>query len=487
MNREIVDGYLYEVTKSLSRKDRKQVYEKLEKEIYEKIEKTKQGPVETKEEILQVLKEYGSPADVAQKYSHNGSKALVPQPHFSHYKVDKNLAYVIGLVFYGLLGFLSLRTFSTANFGPDFVLNSLVDIASILLVVYIAYSLSFSWVSGSRLKTWDKFSKNLKSQPSKSSRVSAFEIKFQVILGIILLVIFAFANDMLALDFKGVNLGNGYMILMTPLLILVYFFHTINVAYKEIDRKYSGGVLFTTIISKLAIIALSYFIFVKEDAFSQNFRTWLAGLLPNNDLMAGMVNNLGLVVFFLVVILACIDIVATALGFHSNKKDSVEAIYQDSFGKADLATKDLSQEDEKDLADDQGLKQTTVVEDKIDPLKATGPVLMAETSDSQGPEEDLPKVHSIDEVLDDKIDPLKATEPVLMAENSDSQASSQEKIDPEDLQTQDQEKIDPLKEVETKFDPLGELDPENENSIFNQDQEEDKAPSIADFMKKNNK
>lgn len=510
MNREIVDGYLYEVTKSLSRKDKKAVYEKLEKEIYEKIDQNKKGPVETKEEILVVLKDYGNPADVAQKYTEKGNRALVPQPHYSHYISDKYLGLAIAIIFYGLIAFLSFGVFNTAVFDFENALLLGVDIVSIILVIYICYTLSFSWVSGGRLKSWDKFSKTLTAEPSKSSRVSAFEMKFQVVFSAILLVIFAFAKDLLGMTYEGIDLGNGYMLIFAPVIILVYFLSTLNIAYKEVDRKFTGGVLFSTIISKLAVIGLSFLLFVKEDALSSSFKSWLAGLLPNNDLMAGLVNNLGLVVFFVVVLIASIDIIATALGFHSNKKDSVEGIYQDDFGKVDVDLKDL-----EDLPEEvepvvfESDKQTTVIEEKIDPLKSTDPVLMAETSDSQAPDEEPLKVHEFDPEADNKIDPLKSVDPVLMPETIEKTPEDKREINPDNLVENENEKIDPLKEVDTEFDPLGELDPSKENSIFHEDNkdsdfenshtqvikrddmkkatDEAKAPTIADFMKKNNK
>lgn len=512
MNREIVDGYLYEVTKSLARKDKKTVYEKLEKEIYEKIDQRKKGPVETKEEILEVLKDYGDPADVAQKYTEKGNRALVPQPHYSHYATNKYLGLATAIIFYGLIAFLSFGLFKTAVFDFENALLLGVDIVSIVLVIYICYTLSFSWVSGGRLKSWDKFSKSLTAEPSKSSRVSAFEMKFQVIVSAILLVAFVFAKDLLGMTYEGIDLGNGYMLIFAPVIILTYFLSTLNIAYKEVDRKFTGGVLFSTIISKLAIIGLSFLLFVREDALSSSFKSWLAGVLPNNDLMAGLVNNLGLVVFFIVVLICSIDIIATALGFHSNKKDSVEGIYQDDFGKADGDLKDL-----EDLPEEvepvvlESDKQTTVIEEKIDPLKSADPVLMAETSDSEAPAEEPLKVHEFDPEPDDKIDPLKSVDPVLMPETIEKTPADKREINPDKIveNVENKEgKIDPLKEVDTEFDPLGELDPNKENSIFHEDYKdsdfenshtqvikrddikkataESKAPTIADFMKKNN-
>lgn len=329
MKKELVDGYLYEVTKSLSRKDRKKIYESLESEIYEKIQIRKKGEVETNEEILSVLEEYGNPADIAQKYASNGRKAVIPQPHFTHYNRDKFLAYFAGILAFLGMVFFSFAILQKQVFGFDFALDMLA-IVILIFVIFVSYTLTFSWVSGIRLKSWSKFSKAIKPEPTKGSRISSFEIKFQVILAVVTFVIFAFGNTFLGINYNGINLGNGYMLLLIVPIVVAYFLNTLNVAYKEVDKRYTLGVLFTTIISNLFILTLAFLIFVRDKAVSEGFKSWLTSLLPTNELMANLVNNLGLVIFVIVLLFAAIDTISTAFGFHSNTKDGVEGIYKNN-------------------------------------------------------------------------------------------------------------------------------------------------------------
>lgn len=326
MKRDLVEGYLFEVTKSLPRRDRKEIYDKLGPEIYEKIEFTKKENIETKEEILKVLEEYGDPADVAAKYSHRGRRALVPQPHYSGYNRDKTLAYFVAIL--SLLGINAFIHFFVESFPVNLeeVARVLFDLGTAVLVIFITYTLSFSVVSSSRIGDWHKFSRNLRSEPRGSAKVGLFEITFQVILSTLLFVIFGLSADILGLNYTGIITTGGYRISLIIPIVVAYFLNVLNIATKEVDRRYTTAVLFTTILTNLSVVALAFLIFVQDEAVSSNFREWLANVVLANDFTLSLINNLGLVIFLVVILFAAIDLISTAMSNHKDKRSSVEPI-----------------------------------------------------------------------------------------------------------------------------------------------------------------
>lgn len=326
MKCDLVEGYLFEVTKSLSRRDRKDIREKLEPEIYEKIEERKKGDIETKEEVLSVLKEYGTPQEVAMKYSSKKKGALIPEPHYSHYSRDKGFAYLIAVIAVILLSAFSY--FSLNYFVLD--LGDILVIANTVItsfiIIYIAYTIAFSLVSSSRIKNWHNFSKNLKAAPSSSGKAGIVGITFQIIISTLLFVLIGFGSKFLHFSFDRIQTSWGVTVFLLVPVALIFFFSVLNIAYKEIDRRYTFGVLLTTIIKDLGLIGLSYILFIKDNVITPEFKDNIFGMvaISNNNIVNTLIENLELVIFLLVVFFAVFGIVSTAFSYHEDKKESVE-------------------------------------------------------------------------------------------------------------------------------------------------------------------
>lgn len=324
MKRDLVEGYLFEVTKSLPRRDRKDIKEKLEPEIYEKIEKRKKGDIETKEEVLSVLKEYGTPQEVAMKYSSIDRGALIPEPHYSHYSRNKAFAYLVAIITIILLSafsYFNLKYF-ILDLGDILVIANTV--VTSFITIYIAYTIAFSLVSSSRIKNWNNFSKNLRAAPSRSGKAGIVGITFQVIFSTLLFVLIGFGSNFLHFGFDRIETRWGVTVLLLVPVIIIYFFNVLNLAYKEIDRRYTFGVLLTTIIKDLGLIGLTYILFIKEDIITTDFKNFLMASTPNQNVVNTLITNLGLVIFLVIVFFAVFNLVSTAFSYHEDRKESVE-------------------------------------------------------------------------------------------------------------------------------------------------------------------
>lgn len=411
MKRELVEGYLFEVTKSLPRRDRKEIIEKLEPEINEKIDMVKKGDIETKDEVLSVLEEYGDPREIAAKYSSRKNDALIPQPHFAHYNKDKSLSYLIAIVAVILLSGFSY--FGLQYFTMDFpdILTIINTVITSFVTIYVAYTISFSLVSSSRLKGWDSFSKSLRAAPSRSGKAGIVGITFQIIVSTLLFVLIGFGSNFLHFSFDRIDTGIGVTVLLLVPVILIYFFDVLNIAYKEIDRRYTFGVLLTTIIKALGIIGLSYLLFIQESIITLEFKEYLSVITPDQNVINTLIENLNLVVFLVIVFFAVFDLVSTAFSYHEDRKESVAPMDRPDAPYADKDIEETIEKDteRKDSEDDEVVVKETAVIDEDGDISATQVIeresmIQAEERDSdiEKREEKLEARKEREEILEER-------------------------------------------------------------------------------------
>ena len=118
-NNEYIERYLYEVGRRLPGKSREDIIKELRSLIQDELEaRVGKGKAPSKEDILAVLKQMGSPAEVAARYS-EWPQYLVGPELFPVYKIV--LAILVGVsVFAAVLSFIvqAAQTGPQGNIGP---------------------------------------------------------------------------------------------------------------------------------------------------------------------------------------------------------------------------------------------------------------------------------------------------------------------------------------------------------------------------------
>lgn len=319
MKHELINRYIYNVTKSLPWREKKDIAKRLETEIEQKLTTKNFGDNPTDEQITSVLVEFGDATDVAQHYSKIGNRALIPQPFYGYYNVDLKLSLIIAFTSIIIInGLFNLYVYTPDNFVNP-ILDTLTDLLLAGFSIFSLYTLSFSLITNRRTgKKLNTYIDALKPEPKKSNIISRAEIYTQVVVSSIFFALFAFSTDLLELNFAGMLFKAGYIVDKLIPIILVYFLTVLNIATKEVDRRYTKAVLATTILNNIALIGLAYVILINDNAISMNFKNTLKRFIPMNDMSLFVVDNIEIVIFLVVVLIAAVDLIFSAFKHHND-------------------------------------------------------------------------------------------------------------------------------------------------------------------------
>lgn len=319
MKHELINRYIYNVTKSLPWREKKDIAKRLETEIEQKLTTKKFGDNPTDEQITSVLVEFGDATDVAQHYSKIGNRALIPQPFYGYYNVDLKLSLIIAFTSIIIInGLFNLYVYTPDNFVNP-ILDTLTDLLLAGFSIFSLYTLSFSLITNRRTgKKLNTYIDALKPEPKKSNIISRAEIYTQVVVSSIFFALFAFSTDLLELNFAGMLFKAGYIVDKLIPIILVYFLTVLNIATKEVDRRYTKAVLATTILNNIALIGLAYVILINDNAISMNFKNTLKRFIPMNDMSLFVVDNIEIVIFLVIVLIAAVDLIFSAFKHHND-------------------------------------------------------------------------------------------------------------------------------------------------------------------------
>lgn len=319
MKHELINRYIYNVTKSLPWREKKDIAKRLETEIEQKLTTKNFGDNPTDEQITSVLVEFGDATDVAQHYSKIGNRALIPQPFYGYYNVDLKLSLIIAFTSIIIInGLFNLYVYTPDNFVNP-ILDTLTDLLLAGFSIFSLYTLSFSLITNRRTgKKLNTYIDALKPEPKKSNIISRAEIYTQVVVSSIFFALFAFSTDLLELNFAGMLFKAGYIVDKLIPIILVYFLTVLNIATKEVDRRYTKAVLATTILNNIALIGLAYVILINDNAISMNFKNTLKRFIPMNDMSLFVVDNIEMVIFLVIVLIAAVDLIFSAFKHHND-------------------------------------------------------------------------------------------------------------------------------------------------------------------------
>ncbi len=226
---EILERYLYAVGRWLPKKQKKDIQAELESSIYDTLESRFGNKEEyTEEEVVEVLKEFGSPWKVAAGYTGLTERLIGPELLPIYYTLS---AIISGAVVLGLL-----ISFIAGLFRPDidfksFILGFLELIPSLIVAAAtvvgfttIVFALIEKKVPGYRLKTavntkgkssgWtvetDKWSpKELPAVPKGKQKLSRWEPIVGIVFSIIAIVLFNFFRDKLGIYYTP-EWGSGW-------------------------------------------------------------------------------------------------------------------------------------------------------------------------------------------------------------------------------------------------------------------------------------
>lgn len=205
MNNELIDRYIYAVTRRLPHKTRADIEEELRGLIEDMLEEKAGGAPPSNSEIYAVLAELGTPAELAEKYSPNGQKALVGPPYFAVYKMVLGIVVacvVFGMAVSGVVQVLFEAPLSTGLFSIVSWLGSLLAGVVFAFAFVTALFAFFQWRQ-IPLYTLPESLDSLPPVPKKQEKISTADCLASIAFSVLFMVLFLGAPALIQVYFSG--------------------------------------------------------------------------------------------------------------------------------------------------------------------------------------------------------------------------------------------------------------------------------------------
>lgn len=261
MKHELIDRYVYAVTKRMDRKIREDVQNELYGLIDDMLTERCGEMTPTEKDIRVVLMELGSPQELYAKYSDDGDKCLIGQPYYSTYKFVLKIVLICAAV--GLtIGSLVVQLLepqpwyeAIGKYVGELWTSGLAVFGGLTLLFAVFYRKGVKLDEGFNLS-------NLPPVPKKKQEISSVECILGIVFSVAFAVLFLVVPQVMCAVFKesGENIpifsiaalrDSWYMIL------LISACGIISETVKLLERQYNKTVLVTSLVTNAISVVVT--------------------------------------------------------------------------------------------------------------------------------------------------------------------------------------------------------------------------------------
>lgn len=253
MNNDLIERYLYAVTKRMNPKIRADVKQELHGLIDDMLAERCADSVPTEQEIRAVLTELGSPDELYEKYDEDSKKCLIGQPYYSTYKS------VLKSVLIAMICGLSIAMLMLQIVEPqpwlDAVTNWLSTVWDGILSVFAVITLIFASMHQKGLTIKESFSlDDLPPLPEKKQEIPRWECILGICFCVVLLALLLAAPEYLIGYWErgGAVIGLFDESVMDTSWYLILIFGLADIIRSSVrlmEGRYNRKVLITTLIT----------------------------------------------------------------------------------------------------------------------------------------------------------------------------------------------------------------------------------------------
>lgn len=304
MNNDLVERYIYAVTKRLNRKQRDDVAQELRSLIDDLLTERCGNLTPTEKDIRVVLTELGTPQELYAKYDEDAEKCLIGQPYYSTYK------FVMGIVLGSVAIGATVASLITYIIEPQ---GWLAAVAEWLSMVYNSMLAAFSIVTllfaffyhkGIRINEPFNFD-DLPPVPKKTQEISKWDSILGIGFCVLFAVLFLFTPEVFCVILEGTVISLFDMEAIRDSWFLIVAFAACGIIREVVqlmEGQYNRKVMITALISNLIATVLAFVWLlgfeVMNPTFLANMQTIFAG---ESNIVLQMFANFD--VFFLGVML----------------------------------------------------------------------------------------------------------------------------------------------------------------------------------------
>ena len=315
MKNDLIDRYIYAVTKRMNPKIRGDVKNELYGLVDDMLMERCGERTPTEKDIRVVLTELGSPQELYAKYDEDSKKCLIGQPYYSIYKFVLKIVLISAAI--GLTIALAIEQIVEPVFWLEAVGNWLSSVWSTLLVAFAFVTILFAVFYHKGIKINDPFNfDDLPPVPQKKQEISKWECIVGIGFSVLFMTLFLAAPQVFAIYYEHgewIPIFN-VDVLRTYWYIILGFTAAgiIREVVKLLEKRYNRTVLLTSIGSNVASALLAIWWLTGRDLFNPVFEQKMAILFTGEaEFIARIMMNFRYFFLAIMIFALLIDTVET--------------------------------------------------------------------------------------------------------------------------------------------------------------------------------
>lgn len=274
MNNDLIERYIYAVTKRLPRKNREDVSLELRGLIEDMLEERCGVEQPTEKDVRVVLTELGTPRELYAKYDEDADKCLIGQPYFATYKLVLKIALAgvsIGMIITALIIQL---------LEPRMWLEAVAQTVSYLVeglgsaFAFVTLLFAFFQYKGIRIDDTGNLDE-LPSVPQKKQEISRLDAIIGIGFDVVFLAIFLGAPQLLGMYRAGSEIIPMFNVtaIRESWLVIVLFgaLGIIRETVKLLEGRYNRRVLVVTAVDDVLSAGLAIWWLTGTELFNPAF------------------------------------------------------------------------------------------------------------------------------------------------------------------------------------------------------------------------
>lgn len=318
MKNDLIERYIYAVTKKLPKKTREDVVKELETLIDDMLEERCKDVTPTEKDIKVVLTELGTPQELSAKYHPDSEKQLIGGTYYPAYKlvltivmisiaggllIAEGMAFVIGdIIWYEAL------------FG--WIGSTLVSLACGFAVVTILFAIFER--KGVAVNIANNSIDSLPPVPQKNQVIKRVDPILGIIITVIFVIYFLAMPGFIAISFDGTDFGYlfnpEYVKSIWYIIVALAVVGIIKESFRLFEGKYTKklavGTLVCNIISAILTVAFLWNDKIINPEFGKFFLKIFDGDL---DFISGLFTNFNMIFMGFILFALLLDIIVTAV------------------------------------------------------------------------------------------------------------------------------------------------------------------------------
>ena len=285
MNNDLIERYVYAVTKRLGRKQREDVARELRGLIDDMLTERCGEVLPTEKDVRVVLTELGTPQELYAKYDEEADRCLIGQPYYSTYKFVMKIvlaSVVVGATVSNLiLQLLEPQVWYTALAGwLNMTYNS-------MLASFAIVTLLFAFFYHKGIKITEPFNfDDLPAVPKRTQEVSKWECIAGIVMCVVFAVLFIFTPQVFCAVYEGKTIALFDMDVIRQTWFIVAAFAACGIVRETVqllEGRYDRKVMVTAWVTNLISAALCFWWLLGFDVMNQSFLASMETIFAGED------------------------------------------------------------------------------------------------------------------------------------------------------------------------------------------------------------